>query len=124
MTSIDGKKYETRAHKFTLFQPIPQPIDFVEEGSQGKLTKIQSNGTQKFQTHILLILSTQIIDHDKKIIPQIDSFLSKLEFGIFGRLLKFSIHMNQDWIVELLSPSFEKKCIASYFQTFHPMIID
>ncbi|KXN65347.1 hypothetical protein CONCODRAFT_13098, partial [Conidiobolus coronatus NRRL 28638] len=68
------------------------------------------------------MLSAQIIDYDNKLIPQIVFFVSKLELGVFGGLLKFSIHMNQEWIVELLSPSFEEKCISNYFQTFHPMI--
>ncbi|KXN64629.1 hypothetical protein CONCODRAFT_14199, partial [Conidiobolus coronatus NRRL 28638] len=121
-TSRNSEKNETRLHSFILFQPVPQPISFVDESSQVTVTKLQFNNTQKFQTHILLILSTQIIDHDRKIMPQIDSFLSKLEFGVFGRLLKFSIHMNQEWIVELFSPSFEEKCITSYFQFFHPML--
>jgi hypothetical protein len=105
--------------KFVLFQPIPQPINFVDGGSQRTITRIQSNNTQKFQTYILLILSTQIIDYDKELVPQIDFFVNKLELGVFGRLLKFSIHMNQEWIVELLSPVFEEKCITNYFQTFH-----
>ncbi|KXN66891.1 hypothetical protein CONCODRAFT_11150 [Conidiobolus coronatus NRRL 28638] len=30
--------------------------------------------------------------------------------------------MNQEWIVELLSPSFEEKCISKYFKIFHPML--
>ncbi|KXN65001.1 hypothetical protein CONCODRAFT_13577 [Conidiobolus coronatus NRRL 28638] len=68
------------------------------------------------------MLSTQIIDYDSKLIPQIDFFLNKLEFGVFGGLLKFSIHMNQEWIVELLSPSFEEKCITNYFKNFHIMV--
>ncbi|KXN65407.1 hypothetical protein CONCODRAFT_13003 [Conidiobolus coronatus NRRL 28638] len=122
LTSGDNERNETPACKFILLQPIPQPISFVDESSQGMVTKIQSNGTQKFQTHILLMLSTQIIDYDTKLIPQLDFFLNKLEVGVFGGLLKFSIHRNQDWIVELLSPSFEEKCITSYFHTFHPMV--
>jgi hypothetical protein len=118
------KGYEnnkSQEHRFTLFQPIIQLKGFVDEDTQGIITKIQSNNTQ-FQTHILLLLSTQIIDHDSKLIPQIDFFLEKLEFGVFGGLLKFSIHMNQDWISELLSPSFEENCITCYFQTFHPTV--
>jgi hypothetical protein len=111
-----------RGSKFILFRPILQPNDFVDESLRGAVTKMQSNGTQKFQTHILLMLSTQIIDYDNKLVPQIDFFVSKLELGVFGGLLKFTIHMNQEWIVELLSPSFEEKCITSYFQTFHPML--
>jgi hypothetical protein len=67
------------------------------------------------------MLSIQIIEYDRNLIPQIDFFVSKLEFGVFGRLLKFSIHLNQEWILELLSSSFEEKCITSYFQIFHPM---
>ncbi|KXN65409.1 hypothetical protein CONCODRAFT_13005 [Conidiobolus coronatus NRRL 28638] len=121
-TLRDSEQNETQVHKLLLFQPIPQPISFVDENSQGIVTKIQFNNTQNFQTNILLMLSTQIIDYDTKLIPQIDSFLSKLELGVFGRLLKFSIHMNQEWIIELFSPTFEDKCIASYFQTFHPMV--
>ncbi|KXN74218.1 hypothetical protein CONCODRAFT_14963 [Conidiobolus coronatus NRRL 28638] len=120
-TSSDSEKSETQVHKFTLFQPIPQPIDFVEEISQASVTKILFNNTQNFQTHVLLMLSTQIIDYDSKLIPQIDFFLSKLEIGVFGGLLKFSIHMNQEWIIELFSPSFEERCITNYFQSFHPM---
>jgi hypothetical protein len=115
------KNTETQVHKFVLFQPIPQPISFVDESSQAVVGKIQSNGTQ-FQTYTLLMLSTQIIEYDSKLIPKIDFFLNKLELGVFGGLLKFSIHMNQDWIVELFSPAFEEKCIAGYFQTFHPMV--
>jgi hypothetical protein len=118
---MDGKNNEPQEHKFILFQPILQPNDLVDEGSQVVVTKIQSNGNQKFQTYILLMLSTQIIDYDNKLMPQIDFFVDKLEFGMFERLLKFSIHMNQEWIVELFSPSFEEKCIISYFQIFHPM---
>ncbi|KXN65218.1 hypothetical protein CONCODRAFT_13276 [Conidiobolus coronatus NRRL 28638] len=121
-TSRNGDKNKTQTCKFTLFQPILQPIDFVDESSQEIVTKLQFNNTQKFQTHTLLILSTQIIDHDRKLIPKIDFFVNELELGIFGKLLKFSIHMNQEWIVELFNPSFEEKCIISYFQTFHPMI--
>ncbi|KXN64757.1 hypothetical protein CONCODRAFT_13978 [Conidiobolus coronatus NRRL 28638] len=119
---MDSKKNETPIYKFTSFQPVLQSIDFVDECSQEIVTKIQSNNTQKFKTHSLLILSAQIFDHDSKLIPQIDFFVNKLELGVFGGLLKFSIHMNQEWIVELLSPLFEEKCISSYFQTFHPMI--
>ncbi|KXN66229.1 hypothetical protein CONCODRAFT_11986 [Conidiobolus coronatus NRRL 28638] len=122
VASGDGEKNGTPAYRFILFQPILQPIDFVDEGFQETVTKIQFNNTQKFQTHILLMLSTQIIDYDSKLIPQLDFFLSKLEVGVFGGLLKFSIHMNQEWIVELLSSSFEEKCISNYFQNFHPMI--
>ncbi|KXN65345.1 hypothetical protein CONCODRAFT_13096 [Conidiobolus coronatus NRRL 28638] len=121
-TSRDGEKNGTRVHKFILFQPIPQPINFVDDYSQGMSTKIQSNNTYKFQTQVLLLLSNQIIDYDRELIPQIDFFVSKLELGMFGNLLKFSIHMNQEWIVELLSPSFEDKCITSYFQNFHPIM--
>ncbi|KXN65406.1 hypothetical protein CONCODRAFT_13002 [Conidiobolus coronatus NRRL 28638] len=119
---MDIEKNEAFVDKFILFQPILQPIDFADESSQEIATKLQFNNTQKFQTHILLILSTQIIDHDRKLIPHIDSFLSKLEFGVFGGLLRFSIHMNQEWIAELFSPLFEEKCITSYFQNFHPMV--
>jgi hypothetical protein len=122
LTSIDGEKDEARASKFTLFNPILQPSDFVDESLQGTVTKIQSNQSQKFQTHILVILSDQIINYDRKLVPQIDFFVNKLELGVFGGLLKFTIHMNQEWIVELFSPSFEEKCITSYFQTFHLMI--
>ncbi|KXN65038.1 hypothetical protein CONCODRAFT_13520 [Conidiobolus coronatus NRRL 28638] len=121
-TSRDIENKETQVGKFIFFQPILQPIDFFHESSQGMITKIQPNNTQKFKTHILLMLSTQIIDYDKKLIPQLDFFISKLEHGVFGKLLKFSIHMNQEWIVELLSRSFEERCIDSYFQTFHPMV--
>jgi hypothetical protein len=120
--SRNVEKNETQVNIFALFQTVPQPINFVNEDSQGIITKIQSNNTQKFQTHILLMLSTQIIEYDSKLIPQIDFFLNKLELGVFGGLLKFSIHMNQDWILELFSPTFEEKCIAGYFQTFHPMV--
>ncbi|KXN65880.1 hypothetical protein CONCODRAFT_12408 [Conidiobolus coronatus NRRL 28638] len=121
-TSRDSEKNEIRVRKLILFKPILQPIDYVDESSQTAVAKIQFNNTQKFQTHILIILSTQIIDYDSKLIPQIDSFLGKLKFGIFGGLLKFSIHMDQEWITELFSPSFEEKCITTYFQTFHPMV--
>jgi hypothetical protein len=120
---MDGKNNEPQEHKFILFQPILQPIDLVDEGSQVVVTKIQSNGNQKFQAYILLMLSTQIIDYNNKLMPQIDFFVDKLEFGMFERLLKFSIHIGQDWIVELLSPSFEEKCITNYFQYFHAMAI-
>ncbi|KXN64661.1 hypothetical protein CONCODRAFT_14149 [Conidiobolus coronatus NRRL 28638] len=122
LTSMDNKMNETQVSKFKLFRPILQPINFVHESSKGMVTKIQSNNTKKFHTHILLMLSTQIIDYDKELIPQIDFFLSKLELGVYGKLLKFSIHMNQEWIVELFSPSFEERCIDSYFQTFHPTL--
>jgi hypothetical protein len=115
------KKNEPQEIKFCLFQPILQPVDFVDKDFQGTVAKIKSNGTQKFQTHILLILSAQIIDYDSELMPQIDFFVKKLELGMLGKLLKFSIHMNQEWIVELLSASFEEKCIESYFQKFHPM---
>jgi hypothetical protein len=111
---------EFQEHEFALFQPILQPKDFADDNSQGIITKIQSNNTQ-FQTHIILLLSTQIIDHDNKLMPQIDFFVDKLEIGLFGKLLKFNIRMDQGWIMELLSPSFEEKCNTSYFQTFHPM---
>ncbi|KXN65344.1 hypothetical protein CONCODRAFT_13095 [Conidiobolus coronatus NRRL 28638] len=120
--SRDGKKNEIQVHKFTLYQVIPQPIDFVDECSQGIVTKIQSNNNQKFQTHILLMLSAQIIDYDRELIPQIGSFVNKIELGVLGRLLKFSIHMDQEWIIELLSPAFEEKCISNYFRIFHPML--
>jgi hypothetical protein len=120
--STNREKNVAQGHELILFQPIPQSINFVDESSQGKLIKIQDKNTLKFQTHILLMLSTQIIDYDKGLIPQIDFFVSKLEFGVFGGLLKFSIHMNQEWIVELFSPAFEEKCITNYFQTFHPML--
>jgi hypothetical protein len=120
-TSRNKEMNETRVHKFILFQPIPHHIDFIDVCSQEIVTKIQYNNAQKFQTQVLLVLLNQIIDHDRKLIPQIDFFVSKLEVGVFGKSLKFSIHMNQEWIVELLSPSFEEKCIASYFQFFHPM---
>jgi hypothetical protein len=122
LSSRNGEKNETQANKFALFQLITQPISFVDENSHGIVTKMQSNRTQKFQTNTLLMLSTQIIEYDRELIPQIDFFLSKLELGVFGGLLKFSIHMNQDWIVELFNPSFEEKCITSYFQNFHPMV--
>ncbi|KXN68153.1 hypothetical protein CONCODRAFT_9626 [Conidiobolus coronatus NRRL 28638] len=108
LTSGDGKKNETPACKFIIFQPILQPIDFADESSQPAVTIIQSNNTQKFQTHILLILSTQIIDYDNELIPQIGFFVNKLELGVIGTLLKFSIHMSQEWIIDLLSPSFEE----------------
>jgi hypothetical protein len=121
-TSVDGENNVACPSKFTLFLPILQPDDFVDESLQGAVSKIQSNGTQKFQTHILLILSTQIIDYDNKLVPQIDFFVNKLELGVFGGLMKFTIHMNQEWILELFSPSFEEKCITSYFQNFHPMV--
>jgi hypothetical protein len=120
-SSRDSEKNVARTNKFALFLPILQPNDFVES-SQVIAAKLLSKSTQKFQTHILLILSTQIINYDSKLIPQIDFFLNKLEIGVFGGLVKFSIHMNQEWIVELFSPSFEEKCVTSYFQTFHPMI--
>jgi hypothetical protein len=122
ITSIESQNIETRGSKFILFQPILQSNGFVDESPQEIQAKILWNNTQKFQTHTLLILSTQIIDYDRKLIPQIDFFVSKLEFGVFGGLLKFSIHMNQEWIVELFSPSFEENCITNYFQTFHPMV--
>jgi hypothetical protein len=112
----------TRTSKFTLFQPILKPNDFVDESSQAVATKILSNGTRKFQTHILLMLSTQIIEYDRELIPQIDFFLNKLELGVFGGLLKFIIHMDQEWIVELIDLSFEEKCITNYFRNFHPMV--
>jgi hypothetical protein len=117
-----SQKNVAKGSRFVLFRPILQPDDFVDESLQGAVTKIQSNGTQKFQTHILLMLSSQIIDYDNKLVPQIDFFVNKLELGVFGGLLKFTIHMNQEWIVELFSPSFEESCITSYFQTFHPML--
>jgi hypothetical protein len=120
LTSMDREKNKTLASKFTLFQPILQSNDFMDEHLQGTVTKIQSNSTQNFQTHILLILSTQIIEYDRKLVPEIDFFVSKLELGVFGGILKFTIHMNQEWIVELFSPTFEEKCITNYFQTFHP----
>jgi hypothetical protein len=107
--------------KFILFQPILQSTDFVDEDLQGTLTKIQPSNVQKFHTHTLLTLSTQIINYDTKLMPQLGFFINKLEIGAFGGL-KFSIHMDQEWIVELLSPSFEEKCITNYFQTFHPMV--
>ncbi|KXN68154.1 hypothetical protein CONCODRAFT_9627 [Conidiobolus coronatus NRRL 28638] len=122
LTYGDGEKNETIACKLILFQPIPQPIDFSDESSQAAVTKVQLNCAQKFQTHILLLLSTQILNYDSRLIPQIDFFVSRLELNVLGKLLKFSIHMNQDWIVELLSPSFEEKCISSYFQYFHPVL--
>ncbi|KXN65939.1 hypothetical protein CONCODRAFT_12348 [Conidiobolus coronatus NRRL 28638] len=65
---------------------------FMNESSQPAVTIIQSNNTQKFQTHILLILSTQIVEYDKELIPQIGFFVNKLELGVIGALLKFSIH--------------------------------
>jgi hypothetical protein len=114
------EKNKSQERKLTLFQSILQHADFEEEDLQGTSIKIKSNGTQ-FQTYTLLMLSTQIISYDSKLIPQIDFFVDKLDFGIFERLSKFSIHMNQEWIVELLSPSFEEKCITSYFQIFHPI---
>jgi hypothetical protein len=121
LTSLDCEKIETRARKFALFKPILQHNDLVDGCLQGEVPKMQTNGSQKFQTYILLMLSTQIVDYDIKLIPQIDFFVDKLELGVFERLLKFSIHMNQEWIVELLSPSFEEKCITNYFLTFHTM---
>ncbi|KXN64713.1 hypothetical protein CONCODRAFT_14068 [Conidiobolus coronatus NRRL 28638] len=121
-TLENGEKNETKDYKLVFFQPTLQPITFIDEDFQETITKIQSNNTQKFQTHILLMLSTQIIDHDRKLIPQIDFFFRKLELGVFGGLLKLSIHMNQEWIVELLSPLFEEKCISNYFQNFHLMV--
>jgi hypothetical protein len=115
------EKNEPQRLKFILFQPILQHTDFIDKDLQGTITKIQSNRTRKFQTHILLTLSTQISNYDSKLMPQIDFFISKLELGLFGGLLKFSIHMSQEWIVELFNPSFEEKCITSYFQNFHPI---
>jgi hypothetical protein len=113
----------SKVHKFILFQPLPQPINYTDSSlTQGSVTKILSNETLKFQTHILLMLSTQIISHDTQLIPQMDFFVGKLELGIFGGLIKFNIHLNQDWILELLKPSFEEKCITNYFYTFHPMV--
>ncbi|KXN65940.1 hypothetical protein CONCODRAFT_12349, partial [Conidiobolus coronatus NRRL 28638] len=109
LASGDRKKNETQACRFIIFQPILRPIDFVDESSQEIVTKIQFNNPQKFQTHILIILSTQIIDYDRELIPKIDFFVNELELGVFGGLLRFSIHMSQEWIVELLSPSFEEK---------------
>jgi hypothetical protein len=115
------EKNEPQVLNFILFQPILQPTNFVDEDLQEAVTKLQLNETQKFQTHILLTLSTQIINYDSKLMPQIDFFISKLELGVFGGLLKFTIHMNQDWISELFSPSFEENCITCYFQNFHLM---
>jgi hypothetical protein len=122
-TPRNGKKNMAQASKFILLQPIPQPINFVNQDLQRTLTEIQSNNTQKFQTHILIILSTQIIEYDIRLIPQIDFFIDRLEFGVFGGLLKFSIRMNQEWVIELMNPTFEEKCVTSYFQTFHPKIV-
>jgi hypothetical protein len=112
---------ESQEREFTIFQPTPQPNDFVDESMQRTITKMQSNGTRKFQTYALLMLSTQIVEYDSKLVPQIDFFVSKLELGVLVRLMKLSINMDQEWVVELLSPSFEEKCITSYFQNFHPM---
>jgi hypothetical protein len=121
VSSRDSKMKDIQIYKYILFQPIPQPINFVDENSQAVLAKLQSNGNQKFLTHTLLKLSNQIVEYDTKLIPQIDFFLGKLELGVLGGLLKFSIHMNQEWIIELLNPTFEEKCITSYFRNFHHM---
>ncbi|KXN64552.1 hypothetical protein CONCODRAFT_14310 [Conidiobolus coronatus NRRL 28638] len=121
-TLRDSEQNETHAHKFLFFQPILHPVDFVEEDSQMEVTRTLFNNMPKFQTHIILMLSTQIIDHDRRLIPQIDFFVNEIERGIFGGLSKFTIHMNQEWIVELFSSSFEAKCITSYFQIFHPKV--
>jgi hypothetical protein len=117
------EKNKSQEYIFTLFRPILRPNDFLDKDLQETVAKIQSNETQKFQTNTLLMLSTQIIEYDSKLIHQIDFFVGKLELGVFGKLLKFSIHMDQEWIVELFSPSFEEKCITNYLQNFHPMAI-
>ncbi|KXN66892.1 hypothetical protein CONCODRAFT_11152 [Conidiobolus coronatus NRRL 28638] len=121
-TLANDEKNETQVYKYVLFQPILQPVDFVGKSSQEAVTKSQFNNAQKFQNHILLILSSQIINYDRKLIPQIGSFINKIELGVFGKMFKFSIHMDQEWIEELLNPSFEEKCITSYFQIFHPIL--
>jgi hypothetical protein len=119
LISIGDEKNGTRANRFTLFQPIPQPNELVDGSLQPEEIKTQPYGSQKFQVHTLLLLSTQIITYDRELTPQIDFFVDKLKLGAYRKFLKFSIHMNQEWIVELFSHSFEERCITSYFQTFH-----
>jgi hypothetical protein len=120
LTFRGHEKNSSQEVRFTLLQPI-LPVNFLDKDFQGTVTKINSNGIQEFQTYSILMLSTQIIDYDNMLVPQIDFFVDKLEFGVFERLLKFSIHMSQEWIAELLDPSFEEKCITSYFKAFNPI---
>jgi hypothetical protein len=122
MQNLQFKMYYNTDIPDILYKGIFLPGNKPEDAINTFISPIIPYGGEKLQTHLLLMLTTQIIQRDNNVTDDISDFLGKLKLGIYGGRLKFNIRIGSEWIRELFDQDLESNCIQCYFNSFHPMV--